>query len=241
MPEFLGITKPVPGARGEVLPTLVAGQVCRWGSPSIRGGHHGFERDRLLTALSLNRPALRGPPARPEAPKKPAMLGQEHRQLSSDGEGTAVSRALAILGTASPPAMMEASPGPKGAHSNAGAGPQRASTVLSLEAERLGPGGWAVPSVLRERQGQGGLEGGFLIDAIVLEDRKWRWAGGQEGPDKPSCVSGLSGPLPLSAHSKQNSTTTSNPPPPLSMTQAQTEALHSHEVIRVCGNSSVEG
>lgn len=115
MPEFLGITKPVPGARGEVLPTLVAGQVCRWGSPSIPGGHHGFERDRLLTALSLNRPALRGPPARPEAPKKPAMLGQEHRQLSSDGEGTAVSRALAILGTASPPAMMEASPGPKGA------------------------------------------------------------------------------------------------------------------------------
>lgn len=48
---------------------------------------------------------------------------------------------------------------------------------------RFGPGGWAAPSVLGERQGQGGLEGGFLIDAVVLEDRKGRWAGGLKGPD----------------------------------------------------------
>lgn len=240
MPEFLGITKPVPGARGEVLPTLVASRVCRWGSPSMWGGHHGFERDRLLTALSLSRPALRGPPARPEAPKKPAMLGQEHRQLSSDGGGAGVSEALAILGTALPPAMMEASPGPKGAFQCS----CRTTERQHSPAPRGGKAwSWwlAVPSVLRQRQGQGGLEGSFLIDAIVLEDRKWRWAGGQEGPDKPSCASGLSGPPPLSAHPKQNSATTSSLPPPLSMTQAQTEALHSHGVIRVCGNSSVGG
>lgn len=39
--------------------------------------------------------------------------------------------------------------------------------ALSLEARA----GAAAPSVLGERQGQGGLEGGFLIDAVVLEDR----------------------------------------------------------------------
>lgn len=48
---------------------------------------------------------------------------------------------------------------------------------------RFGPGGWAVPSVLGERQGQSGLEGGFLIDVVVLEDRKWRWTGELKGPD----------------------------------------------------------
>ena len=36
----------------------------------------------------------------------------------------------------------------------------------------------AAPSVLGERQGQGGLEGGLLVDAVVLEDRERSWAGG---------------------------------------------------------------
>lgn len=64
--------------------------------------------------------------------------------------------------------------------------------ALSPEAGGFSPGGWAAPSVLRERQGQGSLEGGFLIDAVVLEDRKWSWAGGFKGTDqRASCASDL--------------------------------------------------
>lgn len=48
---------------------------------------------------------------------------------------------------------------------------------LSLQAGGLRPRGWAMLSVFGERQGQGGLEGSLLVDAVVLEDREWRWAG----------------------------------------------------------------
>lgn len=59
------------------------------------------------------------------------------------------------------------------AHSHAGAGPQRARTAHPPRRPRpLRSRGWAVPSVLGERQSQGSLEGSFLIDAVILQDRK---------------------------------------------------------------------
>lgn len=87
-----------------------------------------------------------------------------------------------------------------------------------------------MPSVLRQRQGQGGLEGGFLIDAVVLEDRKWGGgAGRRKGPDKP-----FSGLPRLSTHPKPVLPLPGSPLP-VSVTQVKTEPLQSwgHRVTGV--------
>lgn len=133
MPEFLGITKASTRCTGGSAARRRRPAGCRWGSPSAWGGHHGFERGRQLAALSPNRPALRGLPAWPEAPKKPARLDQEHRQPSSDGEGTVVPPQPGNPSTASPETT-EAHRAPK-ARSNAGAGPQKSSMALSPRRE----------------------------------------------------------------------------------------------------------
>lgn len=124
------------------------------------------QTDRQSTAPRPNEPALPGPPAQLEAPKKPAMPGQEHwwpprEDVARRARGAA------------PPATTEAPPGPRGALPL----PRRRWASGSLhgpspEAGGLRSRGWAVPSVLGERQGQGRLEGRFLIDAVVLQDRK---------------------------------------------------------------------
>lgn len=165
MPEFLGITKASTRCTGGSAARRRRPAGCRWGSPSAWGGHHGFERGRQLAALSPNRPALRGLPAWPEAPKKPARLDQEQRQPSSDGEGTVVPPSLAIRVPPLLPKQLRPTGPPRRVQMQALG--HRSQAWPCPRGGRFGPGGWAVPSVLGERQGQGGLEGGFLIDTVV--------------------------------------------------------------------------
>lgn len=66
------------------------------------------QTDRQSTAPRPNEPALPGPPAQLEAPKKPAMPGQEHWWPARED---AAWRARG----AAPPATTEAPPGPRGA------------------------------------------------------------------------------------------------------------------------------
>lgn len=66
------------------------------------------QTDRQSTAPRPNEPALPGPPAQLEAPKKPAMPGQEHWWPPREDAARAGSGAA-------PPATTEAPPGPRGA------------------------------------------------------------------------------------------------------------------------------
>lgn len=122
MPEFLSITKASTECTNWKCCQMAAGAplalpaqqpglqdaVGHNGSLCVCGGQHGFETDRPPTALRVKEPALRGPPAQPEAPREPAALGQEHWWPPSDD------KAPGGLGTIRP-ATWEAPRVPQGA------------------------------------------------------------------------------------------------------------------------------
>lgn len=126
------------------------------GAHRVGRGQHGLETDRPRSR------AQRGPPAQPEAPREPAALGQEHGCPPSEdpcpgGLGDHLSR---NTGGSACSAQARETQSPEAAQ--------------SPEAGGVRSRGWAVPSVLGQRQGQGSLEGGFLVDAVILEGREGR-------------------------------------------------------------------
>lgn len=127
------------------------------GAHWVGRGQHGLETDRPRSR------AQRGPPAQPEAPREPAALGQEHGCPPSEdpGPGGLGDHLSGNTGGSACPAQARETQSPEAAQ--------------SPEAGGVRSRGWAVPSVLGQRQGQGSLEGGFLVDAVILEGRKGRW------------------------------------------------------------------